>query len=173
MAVARYGTVEQKVRQVVASLGDDVHYMFKNWAQANEEIDRLVGPTVIFVLPPSGTLDMHYSMVRDYPECQIAFVTSTDFDFEGAENDNLVEQMKRLCVRFLVALNHSGLFELVEGAVPYRVLYDTFDENVTGIAITLTLQEEEGIIACANQYRSTDEEESEEEETEDDESEEG
>lgn len=157
MAVARYGTVEQKVRQVVASLGDDVHYMFKNWAQANEEIDRLVGPTVIFVLPPSGTLNIHYSQVRDYPECQIAFVTSTDFDFEGAENDNLVEQMKRLCVRFLVAINHSGLFEPIEGAVTYRVLYDTFDENVTGIAITLTLQEEEGIVACAEQYRLTDE----------------
>lgn len=156
MAEARYGTVEQKIRLVVASLGSDVHYMFKNWAQANEEIDRVVGPTVIYVLPPSGDFYLHYSTVKDYPECQIAFVTATNFDFEGSENDNLIEQMKRLCVRFLLALNHSGLFELIEGTVPYKVLYDTFDENVTGIVVTLTLREEQGIVACVDQYRLTD-----------------
>lgn len=149
-----FGTVEKKVRNIVESLG--VSYMFKNWAQANEEIDNIEAPTVIYVLPPSGELDFHYSSVKDYPQSQIAFVSPTEFDFDGEENDNIVEQMKRLCIRFVVKLNDSGLFEPIYGRLSYRVLYDHFDQNVTGIVITPPLIEEKGVVICDDEYRSED-----------------
>lgn len=149
-----YGTVEKKVRKIVESLG--VSYMFKNWAQANDEIDNIDAPTVIYVLPPSGELFFHYSSVKDYPQSQIAFVSPTDFDFDGEENDNIIEQMKRLCIRFVKKLNESGLFEPIDGRLSYRVLYDHFDQNVTGIVITPPLIEEEGVIICEDEYRSED-----------------
>lgn len=157
---ARYGTVEQKIRSIVESL-EGVAYMFKNWSQANDEIDHIDGPTIIYVLPPSGDLDFDYSQVRDYPQSQIAFVASTEFDFEGEENDNIIEQMKRLCIRFVKSLNESGLFEQIEGRLSYRVLYDYFDQNVTGIVITPPLIEEEGVIICSDEHRSEDEREGE------------
>lgn len=154
---ARYGTVEQKIRSIVESMGDGVNYMFKNWSQANDEIDHIDGPTIIYVLPPSGELDFDYSQVKDYPLSQIAFVASTEFDFEGEENDNIIERMKRLCIRFIKSLNASGLFELIEGRLSYRVLYDYFDQNVTGIVITPPLIEEEGVIICEDEHRTEDE----------------
>lgn len=154
---ARYGTVEQKIRSIVESMGDGVNYMFKNWSQANDEIDHIDGPTIIYVLPPSGELDFDYSQVKDYPQSQIAFVASTEFDFEGEENDNIIERMKRLCIRFIKSLNASGLFELIEGRLSYRVLYDYFDQNVTGIVITPPLIEEEGVIICEDEHRTEDE----------------
>lgn len=155
--IAKYGTVEQKVRTIVESMGEDVSYMFKNWSQANEEIDHIDGPTIIYVLPPSGDLDFGYSQVKDYPQSQIAFVASTEFDFEGEENDNIIEQMKRLCIRFVKRLNQSGLFEPIEGRLTYRVLYDYFDQNVTGVVITPPLVEEEGVFICEEEYRTEDE----------------
>lgn len=154
---AKYGTVEKKIRTIVESMGADVTYMFKNWAQANDEIDHIDGPTIIYVLPPSGDLDFGYSQVKDYPQSQIAFVASTEFDFEGEENDNIIEQMKRLCICFIKKLNESGLFEMIEGRITYRVLYDYFDQNVTGIVITPPLVEEEGVFICADEYRTEDE----------------
>lgn len=154
---AKYGTVEQKIRTIVESMGADVSYMFKNWSQANVEIDHIDGPTIIYVLPPSGDLDFGYSQVKDYPQSQIAFVASTEFDFEGEENDNIIEQMKRLCIRFVKSLNESGLFEIIEGRLSYRVLYDYFDQNVTGIVITPPLIEEEGVIICEDEHRAEDE----------------
>ncbi len=154
---AKYGTVERKIRTIVESMGADVTYMFKNWSQANDEIDHIDGPTIIYVLPPSGDLDFGYSQVRDYPQSQIAFVASTEFDFEGGENDNIIEQMKRLCIRFVKSLNESGLFEIIEGRLSYRVLYDYFDQNVTGIVITPPLIEEEGVIICEDEHRTEDE----------------
>lgn len=154
---ARYGTVEQKIRSIVESMGDGIVYMFKNWSQANDEIDHIDGPTIIYVLPPSGELDFDYSQVKDYPYSQIAFVASTEFDFEGEENDNIIEQMKRLCIRFVKSLNESGLFEPIEGRLTYRVLYDYFDQNVTGIVITPPLIEEDGVIICEDEHRTEDE----------------
>jgi hypothetical protein len=116
---------------------------------------------LLYVLPPSGDLDFDYSQVRDYPQSQIAFVASTEFDFEGEENDNIIEQMKRLCIRFVKNLNESGLFEQIEGRLSYRVLYGYFDQNVTGIVITPPLIEEEGVIICTDEHRSEDESEGE------------
>lgn len=153
-----YGTVEKKIRDIVQKMGG-VNYLFMNWAQANEKIDHIDGPTIIYVLPPSGELDFHYTSVKDYPQSQIAFVASTEFDFEGTENDNIIEQMKRLCIRFVKAVNESGMFAEIEGRLPYRVLYDYFDQNVTGIVITPPLEEEEGVIMCDEDYRTDDEEE--------------
>lgn len=154
---ARYGTVEKKIRAIVEGMGDSVNYMFMNWAQANSEIDHVDGPTIIYVLPPSGELNFSYSQVKDYPESQIAFVASTEFDFDGQENDNIIEQMKRLCIRFVNSLNESGLFEQIVGKLQYRVLYDYLDQNVTGIVITPPLIEEEGVFICDDERRTEDE----------------
>lgn len=157
----QYGTVEKKIRDIVQKM-EGVNYLFMNWSQANEKIDHIDGPTIIYVLPPSGELDFHNSSVKDYPQSQIAFVASTEFDFEGEENDNIIEQMKRLCIRFIKAVNDSELFEQIEGRLPYRVLYDYFDQNVTGIVITPPLEEEEGVFICETEYRTEDEESEEE-----------
>lgn len=147
------GTVEAKIRAVAESLGSDVDYLFCNWAQANVELDKIVRPTIIYVLPPSGDFDINWQRVKDYPEAQIAFVCSTEFDFESDENDALVEQMKRLAIRFIQALNNSGYFETIEGKLHYQVLYDHLDENVTGIVITPELLEEDGISICDGEIR--------------------
>lgn len=147
------GTVEGKIRQIVSSMAEDVYYLFCNWTQANVEIERIEKPTIVYVLPPSGTLDFSWNEVKDRPESQIAFLCSTEFDFNGIENDNIIEQMKRLCIRFIRTLNNSSLFEPIEGALPYKVLYDHLDHNVTGIVITPTLEELEGVSICEDEER--------------------
>lgn len=152
----KYGTVEQKVREVVNGI-PDVHYLFNNWAQANVSMDRIEGPTIIYVLPPSGELEFKWSQVKDIPSVQIAFVAPTDFDFGSEENDNIIEQMRRLCIKFVLAINESELFAKIEGRLEYRVLYDYFDQNVTGIVITPPLVEENGVILCEIERRENDE----------------
>lgn len=142
------GTVEGKIRSIVETLGDGIEYRFMNWAQANVELDHIECPTVIYVLPPSGTLTFKWNEVKDAPNTQIAFVCVTDFDFEGSKNDGIIEAMKRLAVRFVKALNESGLFEQIEGDVLYQVLYDHLDQNVTGVVLTLTLEEVKGVSLC-------------------------
>ncbi len=151
---ATLGTVEGKIRSIAATLGDGIEYRFMNWAQANVELDTIEKPTVIYVLPPSGTLTFKWNEVKDAPNTQIAFVCVTDFDFDGTENDGIIEAMKRLAVRFVRSFNESGLFEPIEGDVLYQVLYDHLDQNVTGIVLTLTLEETKGVSICAEETRN-------------------
>lgn len=150
------GTVEGKVRSIVAKMGEDVEYRFYNWATLNVEMDKISKPTIVYVLPPSGDfyIDANRQEIRDFPEAQIAFLCSTEFDFESEENDALIEQMKRLCYRFINAVNDSGYFSELEGKLPYQVLYDHLDENVTGVVITPILEEEEGVSLCEDDYET-------------------
>lgn len=157
--IKKYGTVEAKVRRVVESMGEDIDYLFMNWAQTNVALDAITKPSVVYVLPPSGKLDFDYARVKDYPETQIAFLAPTDFDFVGIENDNIIEQTKRLAIKFVKALNASEYFELIEGRQPYQVVYDFLDQNVTGIVLDLVLEEVDGIIICEDESRGEDESE--------------
>lgn len=157
--IKKYGTVEAKVRKVAESMGEDVEYLFMNWSQANVAMDTITKPSVVYVLPPSGKLDFSYARVKDYPETQIGFLAPTDFDFDGTENDNIIEQMKRLAIKFIKELNASKCFELIEGKQPYQVVYDFLDQNVTGIVLNLPLEEVDGIIICEEESRYEDENE--------------
>lgn len=148
------GTVEGKIRDIVTRMGKDVEYRFMNWAQLNVAMDKITKPTIVYVLPPSGDfyVDLQAQEIRDFPEAQIGFLCSTEFDFESDENDALIEQMKRLCYRFIKALNKSGYFSPIDGKLPYQLLYDHLDENVTGVVITPVLEEEEGVSICEDEY---------------------
>ena len=76
------------------------------------------------------------------PETQIAFLIGTEQDFDGEENDELVEKMKRLAEMFIIALNESGDFEMIDGEeITYQVPYDTMDDNLTGVIINLPIVE--------------------------------
>lgn len=143
-----YTTVETKIGSIVKAMNADATYLFMNWAQANEAIDDIDRPTIVYILPPSGKLTVTWARILDSPEAQIAFLSPTDFDFNGSENDNIIEQMKRLCIRFIKAFNASGLFEPIEGELPYQVLYDHLDHNVTGIVITPIVKEIDGVSLC-------------------------
>jgi len=147
---AAYRTVEQKIRSVVASMGEHVGYVFGNWAQVNVSLDGIECPTVVYVAPPSGTLEVDWREVRDRPSTQIGFVCNTEFDYENAANDNVIERMKMLFAGFVKAYNASGLFEVVQGELSYRVLYDHLDQNVTGILVEMPIEEIEGIDICAD-----------------------
>lgn len=153
----KLGTVEGKIHAIVATLQTQdeqgvttPNYIYCNWAQANVALDKVEVPSVIYVLPPSGKLDFSWNRVKDAPNAQIAFVVPTDFDFDSEENEDLIEHMKRLCIKFILAVNDSGMFEQIEGDVPYRVLYDHLNQNVTGIVIEPQLKEIDGIWICSD-----------------------
>lgn len=144
------GTVEAKIH-AVASQFEGVEYMFADFSQANLSFDGIENPTILYVLPARGELLFHHSKVKDKPSVQLWFVCPTDFDFDGEENECRVEAMKRLAVRFITALNESGLFETIDDTtIPYSVAYDKFDENLTGIALYPQLVEKEGVVICGN-----------------------
>lgn len=140
-------SVERKIASIVERL-DGVTYLFDNWATANVRLDKMPLPAVINLLPASGKFVLSRTQIHDAPNCMIAFADKTEFDFDGQENDAIIERCKGYAVQFIRELNKSGLFQWVDDEVPYSVFYDKLDVNVTGIVIELRLEEVEGMPMC-------------------------
>jgi len=136
-------SVQQRIKRIARHF-TGCHYSFANWAQLNTIIDAVDKPTICYILPPSGVLHTKHmaTTIVDRPLTQIAFLAPTDLDFDGEKNDDIVELMKLLMIMFIKELNRSGLFEPIDDVdIQYQVPYDTMDENVTGVLVTLPLYE--------------------------------
>ena len=140
-------SVERKIASVVETMGN-LTYVFDNWHTANFRLDKESLPAVINVLPVSGVMNVSDRKLRDFPNCMLAFVDKADFDFDGKDNDEILERCKNLAIEFILTANASGLFEPISGDVRYSVLYDKLDVNVTGVVIELQLRERQGITLC-------------------------
>ena len=135
-------SVERKIASVAEKL-EGVTYLFDNWATANVRLDKMPLPAII-----SGKFVISRTQLRDSPNCMIAFADKAKFDFDGVENDEVIERCKGYAVQFIRELNRSELFEWVSDEVPYSVFYDKLDVNVTGIVIELKLKEVQGAPMC-------------------------
>lgn len=140
-------SVERKIASVIEKMGN-LTYVFDNWHTANFRLDKESLPAVINVLPVSGVMNVTDRKLRDFPNCMLAFVDKADFDFDGKDNDEILERCKNLAMEFILTANASGLFEPISGDVRYSVLYDKLDVNVTGVVIELQLREKQGITLC-------------------------
>ena len=140
-------TVEAKIKSIVEQM-EGVTYIFENWATANVKLDNVSLPAILNVLPASGTFNLGKTQLKDYPYCMIAFIDKSDLDFDGTENDGIIERCKNLAKEFILRLNTSDLFEPVDGDILYSVIYDKLDVNVTGIVIEAQLKESRGLIIC-------------------------
>lgn len=143
-------TVQQCIKEVAKHF-TGCNYSFANWAQLNVILDEVEEdkPTICYILPPSGTFSVKRSatMFQDKPLTQIAFIVNTEHDFDGEENDDKVEMMKRLAKMFIQELNASGYFEFIDDEeILYQVPYDTLDDNLTGIIVTFPIVQESSIM---------------------------
>lgn len=138
-------SVQKRIKQI-ASHFTGCNYFFANWQQLNEALEEVKKgkPVICYILPPSGRLSIKHSATYfvDKPSTLIAFLVHTEVDFDGEENDELIEQMKSLFRSFLKVLNASGLFEPIDDEeISYDVAYDDTDDCVTGILVNLPLVE--------------------------------
>jgi len=131
-----------------AKRGEGAPFLSDTGAPANVRLDKMPLPAIINLLPISGKFVISRTQLRDSPNCMIAFADKTKFDFDGVENEEVIERCKGYAVQFIRELNRSELFEWVSDEVPYSVFYDKLDVNVTGIVIELKLKEVQGAPMC-------------------------
>lgn len=139
-------TVQEKIKSIIEGMGET--YIFDNWQTANIKLDKGVLPCVLNVLPVSGTLNVGVQQLRDKPNCMIAFMDKTDFDFDGEQNDEIIERCKNRAKEFILTINRGNIFKSIIGDVRYSTFYDKLDVNVTGIVIELQLEEVRGNVIC-------------------------
>ena len=137
-------SVQERIRRV-ATRFTACQYIFANWTQLNVALDSVDKTTICYILPPSGTITTKRAATQfvDKPLTQIAFLAPSELDFDGEKNDCVIERLKLLICMFVKAINESGYFEMIDDEeISYQVFYDTADDNVTGLLLTLPISED-------------------------------
>lgn len=133
--------VRQGIKRIVGQMG--LRYLFASFAEANLLVGEGDFPVVIDVLPTSGSVSVRQGFYRDAPNCMLFFCDKTELDYNAEREQPKVARMKALAFEFIERANQSGLFEPITDA-DYQVLYDRTDTAVSGIALSLTLQDATG-----------------------------
>lgn len=140
-------TIEQKIRIIAEKMGN-VNYLYDGWGLINLRADQTPTPIMVNVLPVAGAFHLNGRRITESEECLIGFLDKTDFDFDGVKNNEVIERCKKLALEFLMTLNESGLFETVSGDVSFGIEYNLLDVNMTGVVLSLRLEEKEGVVMC-------------------------
>lgn len=136
-------------QQIALELG--AVYMYDTWERINLRADKLkIGDVLVGeLLPTGGMIDTSFApVVREQRNTSIVFMTHCDLDFEGASVGQIIDDMLALAKRYLVRLDESLVFEPVGNDVEWQVLIDRLDANMAGVALSLTLKDNQG--ECVN-----------------------
>lgn len=136
-------------QQIALELG--AVYMYDTWERINIRADKLkIGDVLVGeLLPTGGMIDTSFApVVREQRNTSIVFMTHCDLDFEGASVGQIIDDMLALAKRYLVRLDASMVFEPVGNDVEWQALKDKLDANMAGVALSLTLKDNQG--ECVN-----------------------
>ena len=142
--LTRSNSVEKKIKSVAESMVGFT-YVYEDWTRADLRLDRLPLPAIINLLPVSGAMSLKMDQFKDKPNCMFVFVDKVNKDADGKDNDAVFERMKSAAMVFIARMNDSGLFEPIEGDIPYSVILEKLSPIVTGISISVQVMEAKGI----------------------------
>lgn len=147
--LTRSNSVEKKIKSVAESMVGFT-YVYEDWTRADLRLDRLPLPAIINLLPVSGAMSLKMDQFKDKPNCMFVFVDKVNKDADGKDNDAVFERMKSAAMAFIARMNDSGLFEPIEGDIPYSVVLEKLSPIVTGISISVQVKEAKGV--CARNF---------------------
>lgn len=142
--LTRSNSVEKKIKSVAEGMVGFT-YVYEDWTRADLRLDRLPLPAIINLLPVSGAMSLKMDQFKDKPNCMFVFVDKVNKDADGKDNDAVFERMKSAAMVFIARMNDSGLFEPIEGDIPYSVILEKLSPIVTGISISVQVKEVKGV----------------------------
>ena len=121
-----------------------LRYLFASMYEANLVVGDGDFPVLIDILPTSGRVDVQFGLFKDAPNCLLFFCDKTSLDYNAEREQPTIARMKQLAFEFIEEANRSGYFEPITEA-SYEILYDRMDVAVSGVALSVTLRDAEGV----------------------------
>ena len=141
-------TIIEKIRASIQAVhGSDFQVYYHDDVTLNELADTMELPAAIVTLITQGTIDEQSGQYREVVSAAVFFVDKSEFDFNADDNEKIIDQCKRRCLRWLAALPMDEHLDLVRWERTSRV-YERFDAILTGFAVLVDLREREGVTDC-------------------------
>lgn len=114
----------------------------------NVRLDNATYPCAMMHVVESGVVSDTNGILRERLTCQVLFASPTVLDFDGIENERIIEPLKRAAFVWLQSLNRSYDLKIGTGTKTTQRLYATEDAILTAFGVTLEIEEVDGVSPC-------------------------
>lgn len=135
-------SIVDKIRRSVEK-ATELHCLYQSAEQLNRIADNTDFPAALFVLLTQGQI-ASIKPLRERVTVAMFFVDKTEFDFQAAENEHIIEGCQKKAHKWIKSLIGSHELRIVAVESTERV-YDYLDVQLTGYAVRVTLEEITGI----------------------------
>ena len=109
-------TIIEKIRASIQAVhGSDFKVYYHDDVTLNELADTMELPSAIVTLITQGTIDEQSGQYREVVSAAVFFVDKSEFDFDADENEKIIDQCKRRCLRWLAALPMDDELAALDG----------------------------------------------------------
>lgn len=147
--------LKNKIKDVICGLGN--YRIIFNYASANQQnvnlIDQVLldGSFAIVLLEiEEGQFQINQNrgdFKEAYPAIQMQFMSKSGFDYNSDQNDEVIDRCKELAKYFLLSLDEKAYFAPITNTT-FRQLYRAYDDNLSGVELTLNLIENNSQSTC-------------------------
>lgn len=137
-------SIENKIREIAKDKFAEYSYVFGDWYEVSEILDRVPLPAIAFILPTGGTISFTRNGVKDSENVLIAFADKVVRDANGEDNEEVYTRMKKTAIAFVNEMNKSRYFEPIGENIKYTTILEKASSYYTGIILELEVQERSG-----------------------------
>lgn len=123
-------------------------FVYGSSGDINTALDQTPLPCVFAYLLSGGSVNDENGMLHERVQLAVFFVNKTVFDFEGVENEQIIDDMKRRAFGWYTLNRNNDALNFGTIARSQRVYDRITDAIVTGYAIEVAIEERECVGAC-------------------------
>lgn len=141
-------TIIEKLESTIhQALGEQFPFYYDTPSTLNLRLDNARFPCAFLHVIESGAVRNDVGILREQLTCQILFTAPSNLDFDGIENERIINELKQNAFIWLQILNRNDLLTLdsIDGTTR---LYATEDAILTAFGVTIRVTEIEGVTPC-------------------------
>lgn len=132
-------SIEESIKKIAEEKFSQCGYVFANWHEADERLNKTVCPFIMTLVPVRGTIRRKNGRKRNSESLLIGFFDKVQRGASGEDNEKVYNRMRELAESFIEAVDASGMFEPLPEEVEYQPWVEKFTDIVTGVVVTLNL----------------------------------
>ena len=138
--------------EMVADSGCALRYStYETPSMANVVLDGAEMPAAVLYCATDYRVSCSSGIVREHASVGVYFcVRQPNVDFHGAENEDLLDTLKPIAMRFVGKVADSDVIAIDSEDIDVQSIYDKYDTNTTGLFLKFELAEMSG--QCLAQY---------------------
>ena len=133
-------SIEESVKKIAEEKFSECGYVFANWYEADERLNRTACPFIMTLVPVSGSILRKNGRKKNGETLMIGFFDKVPKGASGEDNEKVYNRMRELAEDFIDEVDKSGVFEPLPGEIEYQPWVEKFTDIVTGVVITLNLR---------------------------------